>query len=302
MLVKKIFYEKNFIDVISREQKSGSNQGNFFASQLDYIVVVAKNIEKLDNFELDKKLIKTESVKSLYQSSLDPLRGCTNQRYWIKCPDGNFVIPPGSVFPNLKDGEKIKPITREDKVWRWSQIKYLSEKENLIFKKSKRSPLIDQDKKPSKWNVYTLKKNTNSMKPRDYIFGYTNSMGTKELEQLGLKGKFENPKPTELIKYLLSLIKNRKKMIILDFFAGSGTTGHAIIDYNFEFNCSHQFILITNNENQIMREVCYPRIKRVINNYKNSFDDSPSLNFYKTLSIDKNDILDVNFADKIKIT
>jgi len=302
LLVKEIFFEQNFIDVLPREQKSGSNQGNFFAPQLDYIIVVSKNLKRLKSFVINKGLIDSKSEKSLYQSSLDPMRGCSNQRYWVKCPDGSFVIPPGKNYPSLGDGEKVKPKNRDDKVWRWSQTRYLAERENILFKKTKRSPLINQDKKSAEWNVYSSNGGSETMLPRDYIFGYTNSMGTKELELLGLKDKFDNPKPTELIKYLISIINSKKDMVILDFFAGSGTTGQAVINMNNDINKnSHQFILVTNNENNIMKEVCYPRIKRVIEGYKKVTKGGNSLKYYKTQFIGKNNILEADDEDKVEL-
>jgi len=56
--------------------------------------------------------------------------------------------------------------------------------------------------------------------------------------------------------------------IILDFFAGSGTTGHAILDLNLKYEGNRSFILCTNNENNICEEVTYPRVKNIIKGYK----------------------------------
>ena len=56
--------------------------------------------------------------------------------------------------------------------------------------------------------------------------------------------------------------------IILDYFTGSGTTGHAVLELNKQDNGNRKFILVTNNENNIMDEICYPRIQSVIEGYK----------------------------------
>ncbi len=81
---------------------------------------------------------------------------------------------------------------------------------------------------------------------------------------------FDYPKPVELIKRLLkSIVKFNKRASILDFMAGSGTTGHAVLELNKEDGGNRKFILCTNNENKICEEVTYERIKRVSKGYKN---------------------------------
>jgi adenine-specific DNA-methyltransferase len=71
-----------------------------------------------------------------------------------------------------------------------------------------------------------------------------------------------------LIKCLRLVIRKNPHAVVLDFFAGSGTTGHAVLELNREDDGQRQFILCTNNENNICEEVTYPRIERVINGYK----------------------------------
>lgn len=80
---------------------------------------------------------------------------------------------------------------------------------------------------------------------------------------MGVRATFSNPKNLDLIGYLVSL-KQGKNNTVLDFFAGSGTTGHAVMKLNAEGGGNRKFILCTNNENNICREVTYKRIKRVI--------------------------------------
>lgn len=88
----------------------------------------------------------------------------------------------------------------------------------------------------------------------------------KTLEQILHSKVFSYPKPLELIMHLLK-ISSHSNAIILDFFAGSGTTGHAVLELNQEDGGNRQFILCTNNENNICEEVTYERLKRVINGY-----------------------------------
>ncbi|MCM1508563.1 MAG: site-specific DNA-methyltransferase [Ruminococcus flavefaciens] len=89
--------------------------------------------------------------------------------------------------------------------------------------------------------------------------------GTKEITALFGSKKFSFPKPVGLIKYLIEVATLRNKnAIILDFFAGSGTTGQAVLELNQQDGGNRKFILCTNNENNICTDVTYPRIKTVI--------------------------------------
>lgn len=84
---------------------------------------------------------------------------------------------------------------------------------------------------------------------------------------------FDYPKPVSLIKHLLNF-STTKDAVVVDFMAGSGTTGHAVLELNREDGGSRQFILCTNNENNIATDVCYPRLKKIINGYKNGASKS----------------------------
>jgi len=91
-------------------------------------------------------------------------------------------------------------------------------------------------------------------------------VGTNELAAIfGSTDAFGYPKPLDLIKYLLKL--HKEDSVIVDFFAGSGTTLHATMQLNAEDGGHRQCILVTNNENNICEEVTYERNKRVIEGY-----------------------------------
>lgn len=75
-------------------------------------------------------------------------------------------------------------------------------------------------------------------------------------------------KPVDFIKFIFNMGCLNKNAIILDFFAGSGSTGQAVMEQNSIDGGSRQVILCTNNENNIANEVTYPRIKNVIEGYK----------------------------------
>ena len=87
----------------------------------------------------------------------------------------------------------------------------------------------------------------------------------------GIDRPFDYSKPYQLIKFLVNTVTSQNKnAIVLDFMAGSGTTGQAVMELNKEDGGNRQFILCTNNENQICTKVCYPRIKRIMKGYKNT--------------------------------
>ena len=106
--------------------------------------------------------------------------------------------------------------------------------------------------------------------------------------------KFDNPKPISLMSYFLE-VSSRKNFTILDFFAGSGTTGHAVMKLNAEDGGERKFILCTNNENNICRDVTYERIKRVID--KENY--SASLKYFKVDFVPISDKLYYEYADEL---
>lgn len=91
--------------------------------------------------------------------------------------------------------------------------------------------------------------------------------GTNELIRVLGHKAFNNPKPVSLIKRIVEL-SLEKDGIILDFFAGSGTTGQAIIEMNAKDGGKRQVILCTNNESKICEEVTYPRVKNIIKGFE----------------------------------
>jgi adenine-specific DNA-methyltransferase len=96
----------------------------------------------------------------------------------------------------------------------------------------------------------------------------TEEAGKRLFEMFGEK-VFDYPKPVSLIKYLLNFKPELKeKSLILDFFAGTGTTAQAVLELNNEDNGNRKFIVCTNNENEICEKVTLPRIKKIIKGYK----------------------------------
>ena len=127
-----------------------------------------------------------------------------------------------------------------------------------------------------------------------------NEYGTKLVHNLVPQTHFDFPKSVyNTFDCIAPILQERKNAIILDYFAGSGTTGHAVMILNKEDGDKgkRQFILCTNNENNIADEVCYPRIKKVIKGHTDYSDitEIPSnLKYFKT------DFVDAEPTDKNK--
>lgn len=138
--------------------------------------------------------------------------------------------------------------------------------------------------------------------------------GTKLLREILPNCDFDFPKSLYTVyDCLFAVVGSRPHANILDFFAGSGTTGHAVLEMNKIDGGNRKFILCTNNENNnggnggIAESVCYPRIKAVINGYKNKKSEKvagiPSnLFYYKTDLVDIEQIHKISDEAKIRIT
>ena len=135
--------------------------------------------------------------------------------------------------------------------------------------------------------------------PKSLMYKPSYSTGTSDLESIVPGGVFDFPKPVQLIKDIISLLKG--DVVILDFFAGSGTTGQAVMELNKEDGGHRQFILVTNNEANgkadagaegIAEKVTYPRIKTVITGIRpdgSKYSDGipANLRYFKTDFVEK---------------
>lgn len=180
--------------------------------------------------------------------------------------------------------------------WTWSLEKFNEQKTNIIitgkpgnYAVKKRTFVAQEDIEVIDGKMYyssVIETNSKS------IIEFSTNDGTNLLtDVMGERALFNNPKNESMIQYLLSLIEN-KNAYVLDFFAGSGTTGQAVMDLNNDDGGNRKFILCTNNENNICEEVTYQRIKTVITGKR--FDGSDysdgrkaNLKYYKTDFVDK---------------
>ncbi len=235
--------EGNFVGVVAKKSKLTSNSGEFFSPSHEYILVYAKSKSDLQGFNDPEaqededyiKLFKYEddyskyNIVGLYQPSLT-LERSRNARYFITCPDGSKCIPP------------------ENKRWRVIEPSYVEMvgKNLVVFKETRTSPLLDEFGKQSRWNIYTkiyLKDRLQTgMRPATFFDKYPNSEASKELIKLNIP--FDFSKPKHLIIWLQKICNVSDGDIVLDFFSGSGTTAHAVMQYNYQTRGRRRFILV----------------------------------------------------------
>ena len=126
------------------------------------------------------------------------------------------------------------------------------------------------------------------------VFYKDGRAATKRLRAIMGENVFQNPKDEEILESIIEF-SALKDSIVLDFFAGSGTTGHAVMRANAEDDGNRRFILCTNNENGICREVTYERIKRVID--KEGY--AASLKYYRVDYIPISERMYYEYADEL---
>jgi len=283
-----IFGEENLITICSRVMKTGGQKGVHFSPCVDYVVIVAKHIDSLDPFreEIGQKVIdkvytkiaedgprKGEKYRSmgLYQAMLDKR---ANQRYYIECPDGELVIPPGLTFPeDIREGAQVTP-QDGDGVWRWTFSRYADEKikQNVEFIRSDKTSLVKPDGSKASWNVYYKiwlnDRLEQGQLPGNILEKFESRHSSAELKALDIP--FDFAKPSALIKFLMVVCGVGENDITLDFFAGSGTTGHAALELAKDTNTARPFICVQlpeptgRGDYSTIAEITKERVRRVI--------------------------------------
>jgi len=276
LLCDSIFGEENRLGIACRVAKKSNNKGDHWAPNFDYIVTYARdksccppflggvNVKAYDQVESDgpRKGERYQLVR-LYMSTIENQN--PEQRFWIDCPDGSRVIPPGSTFPperpRLGDG-----------IWRWTRTKFEAERDRIVIKEVRSSNLVNENRQPARWNVFTktylndVIENATS-KPNNLIEEHINQIGSHEMTALDIP--FDYPKPSTLIKFLCEICHVQGDDIVLDFFAGSGSTADAVLSYNREDNGRRRFVLIQlpeptgRSDYPTIADLCEERVRRV---------------------------------------
>lgn len=242
-LMDEIFGEDNFLAnlVWANKEGGGSSDSKNFRIKHEYILCYAKNIQyaEIKGIDISNRERYTQSDEFvnergqyyLQKLGMGSIQYSKSLDYPIEVPDGSTVMPKDN-----NNGKKA--------CWRWSEEKFHWGIENkfIEFKKDKNEQWIVYSKQylncDNEGNLIER-----SQRPLGIIDNYSSTQASKFLDSIGLANYFDYTKPSDLIKYLISLISTEEQ-IILDFFAGSGTTGQSVIELNEEDRGSRKYILV----------------------------------------------------------
>lgn len=315
VLLEQIFaaYDQYTVTII---HNPGGTQGNNFHYTHEYAIFLVPKNKTLVGLQdrTDNPDVRPLRDVSTGNHLREDAKNCF---YPILVKDGKIVgfgdvckdsFHPKSANVLRKDGiTEIYPIdpSGNERKWVFARQSVESIKDELAVVENRNRKILDIVRTKTMFNYKTVwtdgKYNAN-------IFG------TKLLREILPNCDFDFPKSLYTVyDCLFAIVGHRPNATILDFFAGSGTTGHAVLEMNKKDNGNRKFIVCTNNENNnggnggIAESVCYPRIKAVIDGYKNKKSEKvaglPSnLFYYQTDLVDIEQIHKVPDDAKIRIT
>jgi len=280
-LLDEIFSEINFIITMPRiTKKSGKTTGSFSKNH-DYVMVYTKKNQDIfvmeehtdPAFTYSDEWVKERGKYKLNQTlDYDSLSYSSSLDYPLEV-EGEIFYPGGD--KNAWEERQKGNHRRADWAWRWNPklfeygykngfvvIKRKADGTARIYTKTYLNAKIERDEKGEYFISYIQR--TKPMSSIDLIANsYSNDNAKKDLAEFGLKDDFDYSKPVSLIKRLIRNHFN-KSATVLDFFAGSGTTAQAVLELNLEDGGNRSFILCTNNQNNICRDITYKRCRDVI--------------------------------------
>lgn len=314
LLMDEIFGENNHLGtVVIKSNPSGRSTTSGFAVSHEYALFYAKSsLAKIGRLQRDDRQIsrykETDDIGNFewvnFRARYSTVSPRLQYPIYIKKDASGFRIPQLSwdaeshkynpeEQPN--NDELVRyPIDDSNKLrcWKWSvdTVKKSMDTEMTVR--------LDNHKQPSVYAKARMK--DEGMLPLtwwDKTEYSATAYGTNLLNKILSDGnQFDYPKSLYAVMDSIRVLTSDKDALILDFFAGSGTTGHAVLELNKEDNGDRRFILCTNNENGIAESVCYPRIKTVINGYgkdDNQVEGTKSnLRYFKTDFVPKTAISD----------
>jgi len=288
MLMDEVFGEHNFVgQIIIQSNPRGSQSIKYLAIVHEYVLLYAKNFDRLEI----KGLELGDSMRAEYKYTYEDgrkyrLLGLRQRGGAWKREDRPLLFFPiyldvrtGRISLEEKDNFKVKvlprkPTTGEDGSWRWNKEKIEENKQFLIGK-----PIV-RESSGETWDIYQMdflknsKGEERTTKARtiwaDKELNYQN--GRTELKKI-FDGKdiFDFPKPKYLIQQLTKMVVCNDRDVILDSFAGSGTTAHAVLDLNKEDGGNRRFILVECED--YADKITAERVRRVIKGIPNAKDE-----------------------------
>ena len=253
LLCDGLFGESNVETIIWHKVSDDSGRlkvTHRFRREHEYIIVCYKNKDSV----FFKKYLSDRNYKNVYTNPDNDPRGPYKQG--IVSNTEATSNPKGKNYYSIKTPSG-RIVTRQ---WRYpeEEFKKLDKDKRIYYGKDGSSipsikVFINEQKETTPTSIF-------------YGLGTAKTAGF-ELEAIFGNKPFIYPKPVTLIQHIIH-IASAQDCLVLDFMAGSGTTGQAILQLNKKDGGHRRFILCTNNENNIATEVCYPRIVKVIDGYK----------------------------------
>ncbi|HBD7328263.1 site-specific DNA-methyltransferase [Legionella pneumophila] len=244
-ICSEIFGEENFVSLLI--WRNGGTAASQFTEEHEYILCFAKNKKSLGFFKYSgSSVISDRSIKK--PSIKNPVTS-------IRFPAGIDFESEDKIFPNyFGENEPVKIVSgifesKNNKLANEVEIEAAWTMKEMILKWLNGEEVYDQ--KGQKLNRFYFKSNgvlqyektKGTTHPKSIIEGFSTKQGSNQLIELFGENYFSFPKPVNLISFLIELATSGSD-IILDFFAGSSTTAHAVISSNISDNSSRKFIMI----------------------------------------------------------
>ncbi len=298
LLCDSVLGESNYITAIPWHNRTSIQNDTDISINHEYILVYAKykivDNRRLKDSNRDKwedligfTFLPKETDKSKFSNPDNDPRGL-----WKADPFDAPNIRPNLTYPIINPNTGDQHLPPRGRHWRISQEKFASAlKDNRIIfgKNGKGRPQLKVFYNEVKFKGFVADTWFES-----HIFG-TSTEGKKELLRLLPENQniFSTPKPVRLYLELMKLSLQSKDAVVLDFFAGSGTTGHAVMQLNKEDGGKRKYILCTNNENNICEEVTYQRLRNIQEELPHN------LKYYKTEFVPKFSDDEESISDKM---
>lgn len=314
-----IFGGNNFIAQLPTIMNLKGNNDEFgFAGTHEYTLVYTNN--KIDlvlnQFEINEEDLDAwmEDEIGFYKQGANlkstgenaPREKRPNLYFPIFIDDENKIyITENDIPPNEYKGRLITiyPITDGNEMsWRWSKNKFLNEIYDVIVVRNDNGVALYKKQRPSLGDLPSKKPKTIFYKPE-----YSSGNGTSQIKEIFKNKLFQNPKPIELIMDFLRIGTNVNSCI-LDFFAGSATTAHAVMQLNAEDGGNRKFIMVqipeqTDEKSEAHKagyhtiaEISKERIRRAGQKIKQEKPDAADLDIgFRVLKIDSSNMADIYY-------